>query len=134
MDQHPIRLVVDKHKEFFRRSLSCFDEADALYSPRPDMLTVVGHVHHTTASIELMVSGILREFPRFAGRAYTTRRDGGRWMQWGMEWTESANREPVRNDPSLAAALAAFDETMDIVSDVFCALTPELPQVHLQRI
>ena len=125
MDYHPIRLAVDKQKEFFRRSLSCFDQDDADFTPRPDMLTVVGHVHHTTASIELMVSGILQEFPRFEGRQYATRRDVGSWMPWGMEWTTSSNREPLRSDASLAKALTAFDETMDIASEVFCELTPE---------
>lgn len=125
MHVNPITITIGKHREFFRRALSCFSEADAGYRPRPDMLSVVGHIHHTTASIELMLSGILRAFPRFADRRYASRRPGMDWQDWGMEWVQRANRDNVLADLTLATALRAFDETMDIVGEVFGALTAE---------
>ena len=42
-----------------------------------------------------------------------------------MQWAHTANGENVSADLSLAAALGAFDETMDIVSEVFAELTSE---------
>jgi uncharacterized damage-inducible protein DinB len=125
MNANPITITIGKQKEFFQRSLSCFTEEDADYRPQPGMLSVSGHIHHTTASIELMMSGILREFPRFGERRYASRRPGATWKEWGMDWAYSANHDTVRADWSLASALRAFDETMDIVSTIFAELTPD---------
>lgn len=42
-----------------------------------------------------------------------------------MQWAQGANGETVTLDLSLAGALHAFDQTMNIVSEVFAQLTAE---------
>lgn len=87
------------------------------------MLSVVGQIHHVTAAVELMLSGLHREFDRFAGCEHRSRRAGGTWLEWGMDWALDANHDLESTDRSLAGALQAFDETMDLAYDAFSQLT-----------
>jgi len=112
-----------EHKMFFSRAVSCLTEEDAAFQPRPDMLSVVGQIHHVTAAVELMLSGIYREFDRFGECERRSRRPGGTWFEWGMDWALHANRDLEATDRSLAGALQAFDETMDLAYGAFSQLT-----------
>lgn len=122
---HAIINQVNKHKEFFNRTISCFSEEDAGFQPRQDMLSVVGHINHVTAGMELMLSGIFKEFKRFQGRQYVSKRPGSNWSEWNMEWTKTSNQDPRQEDRSLSTARKAFNETMDIVQEVFVNLSAE---------
>jgi DinB superfamily len=128
---------IQAHKTFFHRTTCCLDEHDATFQPRSDMFTVVGQILHVTAAIEFFLSGLFLHMDRFKGREWTSRR--GRGEQWvglntgfsSMEWTQDASRNYESGDAaqSLKGALRAFDETMDIASDVF----GQLPREELVR-
>src|SRR5690242_2947294 len=103
MNENPLVTSLRNHVQFFHRSLSCLDEADAGFQPRPDMLSVIGQVHHVTMAIEFFISGLLAardalpSLAPFRERKYVSRRGPGEpWLSLGtgfstMDWVNVSN-------------------------------------------
>jgi uncharacterized damage-inducible protein DinB len=43
--------------KFFKTTISVFDEADASYTPQPELYTVAAHVDHTAETIDWFIEG-----------------------------------------------------------------------------
>ena len=144
-NEHPSIARLRAHTQFFHRSLSCLEEADAFFRPQADMLTIVGQIHHVTAAIEFFLSGLLfarQQLPSLESirqREFTSRR--GRGEAWiglstgfsSMDWVEVSNRDiaPPGSDAPLSGALKAFDDTMEIAVLMFGVLTDDEMTVDL---
>ncbi len=120
------------HKQFFRRTLQAFEEQDAAFQPRPEMLSVAGHIHHVIAGLELFLAGVFPAMERFQGREWRSRRgEGQTWLGLGpgftsMEWTKVSNEDLSGADGGeapLAFALRAFEETMDLAAELYGQLS-----------
>ncbi len=48
---------LDATLRFFKKTVSCFDEGDSGYAPKPDMYTVAGHIAHTADSVDWFLEG-----------------------------------------------------------------------------
>jgi len=57
MPDHPYCESIRSMQKFFERTLSCFDEGDNTFSPKPEMFTVAHQVAHTAQTIEWFIEG-----------------------------------------------------------------------------
>lgn len=127
-DPSPLELAViqiQKQKEWFNRVISCFSEEDAAFRPREGMLSVAGQINHVTNGLEIFLAGVILEFDRLKSRTWSSRRRGAVWPSWDMEWSKNSNSDPVQTDESLAGAVQAFNETIDMVAEVFAGLSEQ---------
>lgn len=133
MGGNVMAMRLQRHKGFFHRTVSCFEEKDATFRPRDNMLSVAGQIMHVTAAIELTLSGLIHNIERFKDMKPVSRR--GPTATWialdygftSLNWANESNKEIPEfvERPTLAASLRAFDETIDMATEMFGGLTPQ---------
>lgn len=97
--------------DFFRKTVSVFEEEDAGFAPQPELYTVAGHIAHAADSVEWFVEGAFgkgwnMDFEGLiaAARAVETLEEANAWLDRAFE-TAIATFESA-SDEDLAATIA----------------------------
>ena len=60
MTQAPHAAALEAVKSFFDRTIGCFEEGDATFTPKDGMYTVAQHIAHTAQAVEWFLEGAFR--------------------------------------------------------------------------
>ncbi len=124
----PRRCVM--HRDFFLRATAVFAEHDADYRPAAGMLSVVEHIHHATAALELFVSQYFCRFVQTKSIEHRSFRLGRSWLSAQPElgfadlsWTDKAAAYQASSErETLTQALAALSQTLEYTATLFARL------------
>lgn len=124
----PRRCVM--HRDFFLRATAVFDEQDADFRPAAGMLSVVEHIHHATAALELFVSQYFGRFGHTKRIEHHSFRQGRRWLSAlpelgfaDVSWLEqAATYQAAVERETLSQALTALSQTFEYVATLFARL------------
>lgn len=106
---------LDNQRIFLHRTMQCFKEEHALFTPSKDSFSVVGQIVHISGAIEYFIAGLFGPFEGMTPMSSMTR------GFTSLEWTPVADLDPVEHMDveSIDEALSMFDFTIRIAKNHF---------------